>query len=270
MKFYPEDYSVELVIGFTDLNGTPVTPTEVSAILYDGNDEEIVDFGAMPFAVADGSKTVIVPAQFNCLADGELRAARILRIALVTEAGVIRRSFSYVIESEQRLELMTNTFMSYEAAELLMLDVPNATGWTTASEDAKKAALIEAFRRLTMIPMRFTREITSNIGWDTLAPRDIHTEYVISRAGWLEVDQDTYSEFPSAFKKALRRAQAFEAAELLSGDSVLKKHRAGIVTETIGESSVTLRSGKVDLGVSSTAMSALAGYIYFNARIARA
>jgi hypothetical protein len=270
MKFYPEDFNVEVIVPFTDLNGAAVTPSAVNAVLYDTDDEVIVDFGSLPFDTGDTSKSVMVAKAFNILEDGELRAGRILRIELVTAAGTIPRSFSYVIESEQRLQLMTNTFLTFEGAEILAIDIPNVTGWTTASEDQKKAALVEAYRRLTAIPMKYLLAPLDTFGWNTLSPRDIETEQVITRSMWGELTADDYAEFPTHFKKVLRRAQILEANELLQGDTVLKKHRAGIVSETIGESSVTLRDGKVDYGISSQAMSALAGYIYFNARIARA
>lgn len=263
MKFYPEDYNVELVVGFTDLNGQPVTPTEISAVLYDGEDQVVVDFGSLPFVAEEGSKSIMVPAAFNVLEDGELRAARILRVELMTAAGAIRRSFSYVIEAEQRLVIMTNTFQSYEAAEIAALETPNASGWATATEEKRKAALIEAFRRLTNIPMKYALR-------DEDGRLILEDETIIERDRWAEVTPDDYAGFPTHFRKALRRAQFLEANELLQGDNVAKKHRAGIVTETIGESSVTLRNGRVDYGVSSVSLQALAGYIYFNMRIARA
>ncbi|MGV1754836.1 hypothetical protein [Agrobacterium sp. CG674] len=278
MKFYPEDYSVEVIVNFTDLNGAAVTPTAVNAVLYDGEDTVLEDFGSLELMPDATSQTVIVPAALNSLPDGELRAARILRIELVTPAGSIRRAHSYVIESEQRLEIMTNTFQSYEAAEIQALDVPNVTGWLTASEDQRKAALVEAFRRVTQIPMKFTiygpNSALSSTGWrpdwNSVAPREILEEQIITRDGWEEVTAELYSGFPTKFKKALRRAQFMEANEMLQGDTVGQKHRSGIVTETIGESSVTLRAGRVDYGVSSQTLQALVGHVYFNMRTVRA
>lgn len=272
MKFYPEGYTVELTVAFTDLNGAAVTPTTVNAVLTDGEDAVIEEFNGVPFVPGDTSATVTVLPGYNLLPDGELRAARILRVELVTAAGSIRRTLAYVVESDQRLEIMTNTFQSYEAAEIQALDIPNTTAWNNASEDQRKAALVEAYRRLTNIPMKFpTYGAQKNWdGYNKLIDRDLESETIISRDGWSDVTPDLYAEFPTAFKKALRRAQFFEANELLQGDGIGQKHRAGIVTETIGESSVTLRAGRIDFGVSSQTLQALTGYIYFNMRIKRA
>lgn len=272
MKFYPEGYTVELVVAFTDLNGAAVTPTAVTAVLTDGEDAVLFDYGNIAFAEGDSSVTVTVPSGLNNLDEGETRAARILRVDLVTASGAIPRALTYVVESEQRLQLMTNTFQTYEAAEIQALDIPNVTGWNNASEDQRKAALVEAFRRLTNIPMKFpTYGAQKNWdGFNKLIDRDLESETIISRDGWADVTPDLYAEFPTAFKKALRRAQFFEANELLQGDAVGQKHRAGIVTETIGESSVTLRAGRIDFGVSSQTLQSLTGYIHFNMRIKRA
>jgi hypothetical protein len=272
MNFYPEGYTVELVVAFTDLNGAAVTPTVVNATLTDGEDAVLANFDNIVIEDGAASATVTVPSGYNLLDDGELRAARILHVELVTAAGSIKRSLSYVVESEQRLEIMTNTFQTYEAAEIQALDIPNISGWSSASEDQRKAALVEAYRRLTNIPMKFpTYGAQRNWdGFNKLIDRDLECETIITREGWNEVTPDLYSSFPSGFKKALRRAQFLEANELLQGDSVGAKHRAGIVTETIGESSVTLRAGRIDFGVASQTLQALTGYIYFNMRIKRA
>lgn len=262
MKFYPEDFTVEVVVGFTGLNGEVVTPTAISAVLYDGEDQVIVDFGSLPFVPTEGAKSIMIPAQFNALEADELRAPRILRVELTTAGGVIRRSHSYVIEVEQRLEIMTNTFLSYEAAELAALDIPGTSGWAVASEEQRKAALVEAFRRLTMIPMKYT--VRDALG-------ELTSEEVrIARDQWADLTYADMTTLPSHFRKAIRRAQVIEANELLQGDAIAKKRRSGIITETIGESSVTLSTGRADYGVSSQTMAALAGYIYFGMRIARA
>lgn len=278
MKFYPEDYIVEVVVVFTDLEGAAVTPTAVSAVLYDGDDAEVVDFGSLPFEMSEGQKVISIPKEFNRLVGNEVRAARILRVRIETEQGTIPRSFSYAIESGQRLVLMENTFITLEAAEFLAMDTPNTSGWTVASEDQKLAALTESYRRLTMIPMRYQvhRPLVGGSvtgwrsDWNSIAPRELVEEVVIERDVWDELTVEQFSDFPAAFKKALRRAQFTEANELLQGDNVSKKHRQGIVTETIGESSVTLRSGAIDFGISSETMKALVGYVYFNNRIRRA
>lgn len=272
MKLYPSGYEVSVTVKFTDNNGDPVAPSDVSAALFDGDDALVVDFGALPFeAPAPGSigeKEIIIPAVFSELRDGELSAARILRVTLTTPAGKIRRSFFYAIEGEFRLALMVNSFISYEAASLLTRDMVDTTGWAVADEERRHAALAEAFNRLTQIPMRFSTMSPEDRRRD---PYGFHSdEVVIARSEWAHLTAEEFLEFPDHFRKALRLAQVTEANELLQGDTTQRKYRSGIVSETIGESSVTLRGGRLDYGVSSQTLKHLAGYIFFSMRIARA
>ena len=144
MKIYPEDYTVSVTFPFTDLNGDAVTPTSVTAVLYNGGDEVVVDLGAITFAPGDTSVEIMVPAAYNVLGVGQLSAARILRVELATAAGVIRKSFAYIVEGEFRLAVMNNSFQTYEAAEIVARDIPNLNGWAAADFDRKCTAMIEA------------------------------------------------------------------------------------------------------------------------------
>lgn len=284
MKVYPEDYQVEASFAFTDLNGDRITPVAVKAVLYDIDEEVIVDFGSLPFDAAASEKTIIVPAAFNSLDEGKSRTARILRVELETEAGVIRRSFSYLIEGEFRLQFLSNSFLSYEAAELLAYDMVNISGWSVAQKDERIAALIEAFARVTRIPLRFPLYDLPSVDFQNYieyagingnpeglnhSQNRLQRDYVIMPRHWSEITEKIYSEFPAHFRQALRAAQFCEANELLQGDDTMAKHRAGIVSETIGESSVRLRGGRIDLGVSSQTLQHLAGYVHYNFRVAR-
>lgn len=271
MKLYPENYNVSVDVLFTDLNGQAVTPSAVNAVLYDGEDQEIVDFGSLPFDAGDTHKEIVIPAAFNVLGEGELSASRILRVELVTAAGSVRRAHSYLIEGQFRLEIMINSFMSMEAAEMLARDMPNISGWEAASEDKRYAALIEAFNSLVRIPMKFktTAEFVAydELGYERASNSE---ETIILRSAWPTITRDEFMSWPAHFRKALRKAQFAEANELLEGDAITRRHRAGIISETIGESSITLRSGQIDYGLSRQALSYLSGHIYYDYRIARA
>ncbi|SCW95643.1 hypothetical protein [Ancylobacter rudongensis] len=266
MNVYPEDYEVRLTVAFTDLNGAPVLPSAIRAALYDGEDRLLVDFGDLPFDTELGHKEIVIPAAFNALSAGELSSPRILRVQIVTAAGIIRRPFSYLIEGEFRLALLENTFITYEAAELLARDMADTSAWDNAEPDRRQAALIEAFRRLSAIPLRFAHEDEHG--------RIIDEEETILISGaWDNISEEEYFGFPARFRRLLRTAQLVEAIELLAGDTTARKHRAGIVSETIGESSVRLQpgaGGAVDYGVSAQTLSHLKGYVYYSSRIFRA
>jgi hypothetical protein len=264
MLFYPEDYTVEVIVPFTDKNGAPITLTAFRAALYDGDGELLIDYGNLPFTQLDGQKTVTVLAALNQLAtENTLREARVLRVEMDTAAGTVRKSLSYVIEAEQTVKVMVNSFQGYESAEIQALDFVNLTAWLASDETRRRAALVEAYRRLIQIPMKY---LPVDINQNTLSG----IETTISRSDWIEMTLVEFNELPDHFRRALRTAQVLEANEILSGDSISRKHRAGIITETIGESSVTLNKASADYGLSRPALAVLVGYLDNRITIARA
>ena len=264
MLFYPEDYTVDVVVPFTDKNGAAITLTAFRAALYDGDGELLIDYGSMPFTQADGQKTVTILATLNQLAtENTLREARVLRVEMDTPAGTVRKSLSYVIEAEQTVKVLVNSFQGYANAEILAIDYVNLTAWAASDEVRRRAALVEAYRRLIQIPMKY---LPVDINQNTLS--DIETS--ISRQKWLQMTLVEYNALPEHFRRALRTAQVLEANEILSGDAISRKHRAGVITETIGESSVTLNMATADYGLSRPALAVLVGYLDTSIQIARA
>ncbi|WP_456868319.1 hypothetical protein [Galbibacter sp. BG1] len=266
MKTYPEDYNISVTFPFTDLNDQPVVPISYSATLYDDEETPLFEVSNPPFDPDLGHVEVVIPKEFNRLGVGQLTAGRVLHFSLHTADGVIPRKFSYVIEGTFRLVIMQNSFLTLEGAELVAREMINIPGWNNASEENRNIALIEAFNRLTRIPMRFRTENGDN---DRGRLEMFAQETVIQRSQWPTITREDFMNWPANFRKALRKAQITEANELLEGDPIAKKHRAGILSETIGESSMMLRSGKVERDVSSTTLQQLSGFIYYSHRIAR-
>lgn len=265
MNFYPELQVVEIIIPFQDLNGEVITPTSMTAVLLDGEDDEIVDFGGLVFDPLGVEARVIVPSVANQLIGDELQEVRRLQVVIVHATGTLTRSHSYVIEAEQSLQIMRNSFMTYETALMMSSQFVNMTAFVNAPDERRKAALSEAFRRITELSMIYTIQDTEAV---------VTSEHRLNRASWELVDGDVFkTQLPTHFKRALRSAQLAEADNLLQGNVISQKHAQGIVSETIGESSVTLRagfSGAADGGLSSSALALLSGYLDRNMKIARA
>jgi hypothetical protein len=79
---------------------------------------------------------------------------------------------------------------------------------------------------------------------------------------WREMTEEYFESFPLHFITALRRAQIAEANEVLSLGDPSDKRKVGIMSETIGESSMMFRVGKpLELGLSHAALSILKGYV---------
>jgi hypothetical protein len=275
MKLYPENYDVVITVMFSDGNGMAVAVSQVTAVVYDGDDQQLSDLGSIPLDAGLSAVNIIIPAADNVLGEGETAAARILRVELTTATGILRQSFSYIIEAESRLELLNNTFISLESAEVMARDMPSLKAWATDDDDKKAAALINAFARLSRVQLRYAKDHLTQEGGTTSRPwppgRDLCDQDVVIRPGeWAKKTKEEFLAMPPVFRKAVRSAQLIEANDILTDDPIASRHRAGVISETIGESSVMLRGGRLELGVSLDALRALTGFVYYNIRTARA
>lgn len=264
MQTFPENYTVIIPVPFLDLNGAAVVPTAASAKLYDDANVLVADLGPLSLTVGAQSVDVTVPAIHNALGVGQYRALRLLKVEFQTDAGILPVEIAYGLGEAGKLVMMGNTFQSLGYAELTSVDYPNASGWAASTDLAKRAALSEAFRRVTSIPMRYT-PLDQTTGQPI-----IMFETVVGQADWLEMTEAEFRLLPLPFQRALCRAQFIEADVILTNDVIGQKRRQGILSETIGESSVQLAANKVDYGISHATLQALIGFVYFNNRIFRA
>lgn len=258
MNTYSEGYVVSVPVSFLDLNGAEITVTGVTARLLDENDTLVHDYGSIAFVAQDGVVDIVITPLMNTLGVGKANGARTLRVSLATADGTVKKSSSYLLKGETEIVVMENSFMSLSKAELLASSSVNLNGWNLASPAQKELALISAFGRITKISMRFN-------------PSEIATEETIILSGaWQYVDKADFDSWPSNFTKKVLSAQLAEANEIIQGDEIGKRHRSGIISETVGESSVMLRGGQIDIGISRSALDCLVGHIYYNFRCARA
>lgn len=263
MQFYPEGQIIEITVPFTK-DGARYAPTDVSIAIYDGEDEVIMAPG--PIAFDSGSEAVVVqvPAAVNNLQGEDLQEIRRLEAVVTHDAGVFVVSHFWGIEHEQRLQTLKNSFMSYETALMEARGFTNLTSFGAETKDRQIAALSEAFRRITDLSLIY--EVANDAG--RIERRDY-----LNAVTWPSVTREMFLAFPTHFRRALRAAQLAEADELLQGNVIARKHAQGIVSETIGESSVTLRAGFSGQGsstVGTTALALLSGYIDNTVKIGRA
>lgn len=265
MNFYLESQIVEIKVPFTDANGAPIVPTDITAALYDGEDTLLMSFGSVVFNPAEVEATVVIHGTLNTLMGEDLQEVRRLYVKLSHAGGSVIKNHAYAIEAEQSLRIMRNSFMTYDTALLTARQFVNLTTFVGESEERQKAALVEAFRRICNLSMRYT--IVDEV-------RDLEETFQIAAASWHLIDEDAFkTQFPTHFKRALRAAQLAEADELLQGNVVARKHAQGIASETIGESSVTLRAGFSGAGsanLGSTAQTLLNGYLDRTVKLGRA
>jgi hypothetical protein len=154
-------------------------------------------------------------------------------------------------------------------------DMPSLKSWAAADDDTKAAALINAYSKLSRVQLRYEKPRAGFEVATTSRPwppgRDICDHDVVIRPGaWAHITKDDFLAMPDGFRKAVRAAQLIEANEIMTDSPFEQRHRAGVISETVGESSIMLRGGRLELGVSYEALRALAGFVYYQVKAIRA
>lgn len=171
---------------------------------------------------------------------------------IIVDDNDVNHSYSETImmEAEDTLVKGENSFQSYYSALMLAEELPGTDAFKSMQKQEQTAGLSQAYRMISSMTFMSRGQIVYNIAslnaaeLDTLDP------------GLLE---------------ALRIAQILEANEALDANSPHAKRLDGIMSETIGESSMMFRAGKVatNTALSRRAMGFLRKYLVITARIER-
>jgi hypothetical protein len=258
MQSFPVGTNAVVEVPFLDSDGNPVTPTALAYVVKDGQGTTLVDTTAI--SVLSGTSTDIA------IPGGLLAAPGGYSVELfITIAGgeVYIQEEVFAVKPLVQLQFLTNTFQTRANALYVSGSIPNLISWMGATKDAQTAALIEAFRRITLlnffIPWPEVLDLQNRI-----APR--YQSHLTPRM-WPLMTPDIWTIYPDYFKDALNRAQVIQANQLLTADPMADRRRGGLFSEKIGESSVMFKSGvrPLDDIVSRDAMTALSQFL--NTRI---
>ena len=246
MNIYRDGSSVIAAIKYIDGNGNAIEPVNVSYVIYDEERTEIVSQTVVALAAGDTEASITVDGLHNVLGEEEDRILRVVEITMTTvNSEKFTNTFVYIIEVSDTLDVMWNSYQTYEQALLNSMNIANLPGWEAATEQKRKSALAEAFHLL-----------------GKLSYKDIDDLNAYDDAAFLELDE--------TFQYSIRLAQIAEADNLLGGNSLDEQRRNGLMASSIGEVSQMYRSGKpVIMPVCTRALRLLTGFIKFGMNIGR-
>jgi hypothetical protein len=262
---FPENLAATVSVPLPLKDGAPWVPTSAT---FDVRDEAgVVILPTQPIDL-DGvtdAVFVTVSGSVNNLA-GRVRGARTVTVVLTYPDGTLTKTTSYLVQATLRLKRLTNSFVSEGEALMIRAEMPSLEGWDAASEDERLAALVTAHKSLCRLTLRYKRQTSmSRVTWGEDEGSGYTYVYELDRlldSEWDEIDP--------LVKTALQRAQMREADTLLRGDPVADRRRAGIISETVGESSMFFRQvPEVRGAVSREAMEEIGRYVVRSTRIAR-
>jgi hypothetical protein len=210
-------------------NGTNLTLTGFQFQVLDSEGEILIDFttpsGFNPLLI---STTVSIGRAFN---DSEEKIdVRQVNVKLITASGTFKQTIYYkLIGDVTQLTPMVDSFMTFPESVMMRAKLSESLKYFDALPDAIKAvALKNSFERLVKHKYSFVTTPCDPTGTDISA-------YNITQ----------FKALPATFQEAIKKAQLVEANLLVENSPVRDKIRDGIISETIGESSMFFRQSNV-------------------------
>lgn len=278
IKSFPENIDVSISVPYVDQNGDATAPSAASYRVTDENNLELVPLTAVSgFVPGQLAAAILVPAAANLLPTQPiltlgmtvpdrvpLRALRVVEVQMTVAAGIQITKGYYSINARLPLQLLVNSFQTYEHSLMERFNMPALDGWDSATDLERQSAMVESFFRLQKLGYRIKMA-----GWGDSPPAGYSVsmpwlagDWVISPRIWPIMQVDWWTQYPQHFKEAMYRAQIAEADVILNGDIVAERRADGLLSETIGSSSMMFRSGKpLDMPISKQTAKYLTNYI---------
>lgn len=263
------------VIPVTDEAGNKIDGVSASWELFDERGNSI-DAGAVTdFDAAADSVSFEIEAASLDLPAGQVSAGReiVVFLNLVDDSVAEVRDY-FLVVSPQPLAIMTNSFLTYPEAIALRMEFGQLTGWDGQARTIQSSALAQAFRNLCKMSFKVpgyngTLDNQKKAYWGTGSDAPFWDRGG-RRVRVATLTAEDFDALPEAFRRALQRAQLAEANVLLGGDPIGDKRKAGMISETVGESSAFFNSKPyLNLPISRQAYDEVQRYVYLKVGVLR-
>ena len=249
---------------FDEATGETLAPLSASYSVYD-DEGSVVDSGAVSGIVGDETEIKVTVTAVNNSIGANANGARTVVLNVTTASGSHEMNQTYVLERFAFLAVPTESGMTLPQAMMLSRGVAQSAVeiWADVEDNERKAALREAWFRLSSIPFKPWRS-------DQVIPNDVPAELISWTTPLNELTAESWSLLPENFKTALKRAQLLEACVLLGGDAAWDRRQDGLISKTVGESSEMFVSNKASQNtVSPRAFRELRAYVKRSITIGR-
>lgn len=245
----------------------PMPSGAVSSIVATVRDETdvVVDTFAVGIPGPEALEFSVTVLGSKNLVSG-LRGARTVFVEVFHADGVDSHVTEYLIEGPIQLVPLENSFVTYTGAMMTRGDLASTDGWDAAEKDERIAALKLAYS--AMVNLRYRFRTSEADGWNRV------TDSPVIKSGYggfsdyqyvgdiSEISAQDWAALPQRFRTAIARAQVAEADYRLLRGGAEAKRAQGIVSETIGESSMFFKqSPDVRMALCREALTHLNGMI---------
>lgn len=263
MRDYLAGGDIALTIALVDDAGIALDVSAVSYRVIDGAGDEVIALTALDAFVSGDTEVALTIVAANNALVGTTPSVRTVQLYLTTTEGTALLEEHYRLVPETLLVIPSSSFQTYGAALSVAADMVNLDAWDAAARRLRVSALIQARHNIAQLSFG---EVMFPDWQSRVAPR--------SEVGDLsEYTTVTFALLPLLFRETLARAQVLEANDLLGSGagSIAEKRDAGVISDTVGESSQTFAAGKrVQAAVCPRAMATLSKYLNNGVRIGRA
>jgi len=265
------------IISILDAEGVRIPAVSASWGLFDEQGVQIDAGAIVDFNPAEDFVSFDVDATALSLPADAVNAGREIVVYLTGATGdQIEVRDYFLVVSSQPLAVMTNSFVTYPEALAIRTEFSTLLGWDGVDRDQQCRALAQAFRNLCRMSYKVpgyngTIDNQDKAYWGLGSDEGIFWDRGGRRVRVSTLTPEEFSLLPAAFKRALKRAQLAEASVLLGGDAIGDKRRAGLISETVGESSAFFDSKPyLNLPISKQAYQEVQRYVYLKVGIRRA
>ena len=254
---------VTLPIELLDDDGNTILGNSVTYKVTDERGAVIVPITLLAtFTANDISITLVITALQNTLPVTtdvtSLRGLRFIEIYISNDTGIVKKEFSYIIESDNLLVAGINSFQSYQLAIFNAGSIDKVNAFNAAHKSDKIIALIRSRQLIGRLSFKY--------GFDNFQylSRNFHSREI------LLATQAQFEAYPVQFKEALARAQVIQANDLLDDNEVTQLRKDGLTSIQVGEAKQSFRfDAPLETVVSRRTMKELAKYINYTVRVSR-
>jgi len=199
---------------------------------------------------------LIVSSTLNDLEPGEAKNYRRVEIDATDENGLSQIfEIVYFIRSGEALVVGSNSFSTLPEMLVIASEMIHLKTFHYATKDDQISALTQAWNNLGQLPVRF-EDLRGTDSFDKGSTREL-------------IDVDILNLAPKTYQRLLR-AQVIEADDVLGGNPIEARRRAGLISDSAGESAHFFRSSKpLSLPCCRAAIDELRGIVNWGARIGR-
>ena len=219
---------------------------------------------------SDYSVQVAIPAEVNQIGDAD-RALRRVKLKATTGTTTVEFENVYVLLNNFELAVFEQSFATLDDAAMYAIDMVKGDVILNMSRVQLRRLLIEATVRLKQMPFSIRRIF--GVDYDNydrpMNMLNVHNvywgqegQYRMDLIDWSKMTPELYAGLPDDFKKTLLVATVNEVAEIASTTDSQSARDEGIVSESIGETTIAYRQGKAaNLTVNRTTWRLLVKYL---------